>query len=100
MNALGRILSGLEGRSLAEPSGSVIASLSDGVTSSGRYVSIRGSLHLVPVFSSVSLISASVGSLPLMVYRRLDAGDRERARAGGCRQRRSAWPATARAETR
>ena len=79
MNALGRILSGLEGRSLAEPSGSVIASLSDGVTSSGRFVSIRGSLHLVPVFSVVSLISSSVGSLPLMVYRRLDAGDRERA---------------------
>lgn len=79
MNALARILSGLEGRSLTDLSDSVIGSLGDGLTSAGRYVSIRGALHLVPVFSSVSLVSSSVGSLPLMVYRRLDAGDRERA---------------------
>lgn len=45
---------------------------------SGKSVSIDSSLELVPVYSAVSLLAGSVGSLPLLVYRRLDVG-RERA---------------------
>ena len=80
MTALGRVLDGFSRRSgLANPSGSFIEAMSDGRTVTGRTVSIQGSLSLVPVFSTVSLIASSVGSLPLIVYKRGDDGSRERA---------------------
>jgi len=80
VTALGRILDGFGVRStLANPSQGLISALTDGRTASGRSVSIRNSMSLPAVFSAVSLISSSVGSLPLIVYRRLDEGDRERA---------------------
>ena len=82
MTALGRVLDGFSRRSaptLANPSPSLIESLTDGRTVTGRVVSVQGSLSLVPVFSAVSLIASSVGSLPLVVYRRGEDGSRERA---------------------
>lgn len=80
MSALGRIVGGFTSRSgLAQPSGSFLDAMGDGTPVNGRSVSVRGSLKLVPVFSAVSLIASSVGSLPLIVYRRLEGDDRERA---------------------
>jgi HK97 family phage portal protein len=45
---------------------------------SGKAVTVDSALELVPVYSAVSLLAGSVGSLPLFVYRRLNEG-RERA---------------------
>lgn len=46
---------------------------------SGRTVSVQGSLSLIPVLSCVTIVAGSIGSLPLIVYRRLDGDSRERA---------------------
>lgn len=83
MSALGRVLNGWAGRSatsaLANPSPTLFEGFTGGRTAAGRSVSVRGSVGLVPVFSAVSLIASSVGSLPLPVYRRGEDGSRERA---------------------
>lgn len=64
---------------LSEPPAWLMSALGvGGKTASGRKVSVQTALGLVPVFSAVSLISSTVGSLPLIVYRRTPEG-RERA---------------------
>jgi HK97 family phage portal protein len=69
---------GGEGRSLENPSPSLVEALTGGRTSSSKAVSIDGSMKLVPIYSGVSLLAGSIGSLPLMVYRRVEGG-REKA---------------------
>lgn len=65
---------------LSEPPAWLMSALGvTGKTASGRKVSVQTALGLVPVYSAVSLISSSVGSLPLIVYRRTAGGGRERA---------------------
>src|SRR3954454_6092143 len=88
MDLLDRLSAGLARR--AQPSGVASPSqwlldLFGGVeTYSGKSVSPTSALELVPVYSAVQLLAGAVGSLPLVVYRRLtdDAGKpagRERA---------------------
>ena len=79
MSALGRIVEGFS--TLREPDDTIRTAFGGGTTASGQTVSIRNSLGLIPVHSAVSQISTAIGSLPLNVYRRLDNGDRERARS-------------------
>lgn len=45
---------------------------------SGETVGVADSLKLVPVYSAISLVAGSIGSLPVLVYRRVEGG-RERA---------------------
>jgi HK97 family phage portal protein len=63
---------------LNAPSEWLREAITTGATYTGQTVSPEGSLSLVPVYSAVSLLAGSVGSLPLVVYRRLEQG-RERA---------------------
>jgi HK97 family phage portal protein len=49
--------------------------------SAGTRVSVESALGLAPVWSAVSLISEQVGQLPLKVYKALDDGEKEEARA-------------------
>lgn len=80
MTLLGRALRGVERRdsTLARPSWDLIEALGSGASYSGRTVSVEASLRIVPVFSAIQLLAGAVGSLPLVVYRRVDNG-RERA---------------------
>jgi HK97 family phage portal protein len=80
VSLLGRAL-GLEQRAtstLANPSAWLSDALGGSRTYTGRSVSVRSALELVPVYSAVSLLAGSIGSLPLIVYRKLTDG-RERA---------------------
>lgn len=77
MSLLGRLL-GQEERDLENPSGAFLDTLGGAATYAGKSVTIESSMQLVPVFSAVSLLAGSIGSLPVMVYRRLEEG-RERA---------------------
>ena len=63
---------------LASPDSSFREALGSGSTFSGQTVSIDNALQIVPFFSAVRLIAGSIGSLPLIVYRRTENG-RERA---------------------
>lgn len=77
MGPLGRVLRGLRATTLSNPDASFLANLS-GQSYSGKTITPEKSLALVPVYSAVSLLAGAIGSLPLVVYRRLDRG-RERA---------------------
>lgn len=79
MSLLGRIL-GREARDLQSPGQAFLDSIGGSPSYTGKTVTVDSSLSLVPVFSAVSLLAGSIGSLPLVVYRRLDQG-RERARS-------------------
>jgi HK97 family phage portal protein len=79
VNPIQRVLTGLGVRSLTDDDGSWEGLLGGSATASGQRVSVRGSIALVPIYSAVSLIASSAGSLPLVVYRRLQDGGRERA---------------------
>jgi len=77
-----RLLSGLgieQRATLARPSWDLVEALTTGQAYSGQTVTVASSLSLVPVYSAVSRIAGSVGSLPLIVYRRLPQGGKERA---------------------
>lgn len=76
---LGRLLGREERATLGEPGTDLVEALSGAPAYSGRSVNVDGSLRLVPVYSAVSLLAGTVGSLPMKVYRRLDDG-REPAR--------------------
>lgn len=79
MSFLGQALRGAERRSsLTAPSSALVEALGASGGYGGRAVSVQSSLQLIPVYSAIQLLSGAVGSLPLMVYRRLDEG-RERA---------------------
>ncbi len=77
MTFLGRVLGAEQRDGLETPSKAFLDLFGDS-TKSGQSVSVEGSMGLVGVYAAVSKIAGSVGSLPLMVYRRLDEG-RERA---------------------
>ena len=80
MSILGRALENRAATSgLANPSPWLSEALTGGSTYVGRSVTVENSLGLVPVFSAVSLLANTIGSLPLMVYRRGSNNDRERA---------------------
>lgn len=82
MSLLGRALRGAESRDvsgLAYPSATLTESLTGGRSYSGRPVGVDNSLTLVAVYSAVDLLSGQIGSLPLIVYRRLEGDGRERA---------------------
>ena len=76
MSLVGRIANGAaEFRStLANPDDWLVDALGGPATHSGKRVTIKGALGLAPVFSAVSIISETVGSLPFKVYEEL-AGD-------------------------
>jgi len=81
VSVLSRILAGAgrEGRSgLENPTSAFLDAIGGAPTYSGKSVTVESSLQLVPVFAAVSRIAGSIGSLPLVVYRRLEQG-RERA---------------------
>jgi HK97 family phage portal protein len=67
---------------LASPAGWLIDALAGPVSSlTGERVTVRKSLGLAPVWSAVTMIAETVGSLPLKVYRDLDEDSRVEARA-------------------
>lgn len=79
---MGRVLTGLglESRqTLAQPPEWLKSVFGTGATTSGKTVSVEGSLSLVPVYSAVTLIAGTIGTLPLIVYRRISEGGKERA---------------------
>lgn len=81
MSVLDRALSGAglnRSVSLASPTSWFQEALGGGSTFSGQTVSVDNALQIVPFFSGVRLIAGSIGSLPMVVYRRTDRG-RERA---------------------
>lgn len=79
MSRLGRAVAGLEQRSgLAEPEAWLTSALGATPSYSGKSVTVDSAFQLVPVYSAVALLAGSIGSLPLVVYRRLERG-RERA---------------------
>lgn len=53
----------------------------DSESYSGKRVTPDSALGLVPVYSAVTTIAGDTGSLPLMVYKRLEPKGRERARS-------------------
>lgn len=76
-------LAGGEQRSLSDealetPSEAFLDILGGGPIHSRETVTVDGSLQLVPVYSAISQIAGAIGSLPMLVYRRLEGG-RERA---------------------
>lgn len=77
MSVLSRIL-GVEERGTETPSSAFLDLVGGSPTYSGKSVTVESSMQLVPVFGAVSRIAGSIGSLPLVVYRRLEQG-RERA---------------------
>lgn len=81
MSLLGRAL-GIEQRdltaTLATPPEWLRDAITGGSTYTGQTVGVDNAVSLVPVYSAVSLLAGSIGSLPLVVYRRLNEG-RERA---------------------
>lgn len=81
MSVLDRALNGAglkRSITLADPSASFAEALGALPSYSGQTVTVDSAMQLVPLFSAVSTISGSVGSLPLVVYRRTEDG-RERA---------------------
>lgn len=85
MTLLGRVVrgAGLERRdltsTLANPSSWLRDALASSSTYTSRSVTPENGLQLVPVYSAVQLISSAVGQLPLVVYKRLDDGGKDRA---------------------
>jgi HK97 family phage portal protein len=80
VSLLGRALRGTERRSsgLLTPPSWLTESLGGSASYSGRSVTPESSLQLVAVWSAVNLLAGAVGSMPLVVYKRLEQG-RERA---------------------
>lgn len=82
MSFLARVAKGAEFRStsgLANPAGWLTDALIGSRTSSGQRVTPKTALGLIPLMGAVTLISNSVGKLPLKVYRDLD-GEKEEQR--------------------
>jgi hypothetical protein len=76
---LDNLSAGLARRSgVASPSGWLLDVLGAEETYSGKSVTPTSALSLIPVYSAVTLLAGAVGSLPVVVYKRLDNG-RERA---------------------
>ncbi|MDQ3730305.1 MAG: phage portal protein [Actinomycetota bacterium] len=84
-----RVTRGLEQRetTFAKPDAWLTEALGGGPTYSGKSMSPKTSLRLIPVFASVRIIAESVGSLPLHVFRRVENG-RERAESSKVWQQR------------
>lgn len=79
MSLLGRALRS-QTSGLANPEPWLTEALLGGhSTYTGRAVNPDNSLRLVPVFSAVSLLAGTIGSLPLIVYRRGTGSEKERA---------------------
>lgn len=75
MSIVGRITRSAPA-TLAEPPGWLIEALGG---SGGRSVSIKSALGHIPVLSAVTLISGTIATLPLMVYRQDQRAERSRA---------------------
>ncbi len=82
-NKIMGILSALEKRSnLATPEKWLVDWFSGGIeTSAGVRVTSATAMNFVAVYSCIDILSRTVGSLPLYLYRRLDGGGKELARA-------------------
>lgn len=79
MGVIGRLLAvGQARRDLTERDWMRGTALWSRETASGRSVTPGESLQLVAVFACVSLIAETIGTLPLLVYRSLPNGARER----------------------
>lgn len=78
MTWLGRALGFEERALLTQPDGWLRDAIAGGATYTGQAVTVDSSVSMVPVYSAVRLLAGSIGSLPLVVYRRLPEG-RERA---------------------
>jgi HK97 family phage portal protein len=76
------LFSQLEQRSnLATPERWLVDYFSGGVeTHSGKAVTSDSAMRMIAVFSCIHLLSRTVGSLPLYLYRRLPKGGKEKAR--------------------
>jgi len=79
MGLITNLLTG-ERRNLADPQPWLVQMLGRGSqTSSGVWVNPDTALRYTAVFAAVRIISESIASLPLRVYRRLDKGGKEQA---------------------
>ena len=66
----GRIAQGLERRaSLANPDPWLVDALGGSSTFSGKSVSVKAAMSLIPVYASVKILATGIGSLPVNVYR-------------------------------
>jgi HK97 family phage portal protein len=78
VSLVARIAQGAEFRStLANPDEWLVNSLAGPGTYAGKRVTIKGALGLAPVFSAVSIISETIGSLPFKVFQDVGAGDQK-----------------------
>jgi HK97 family phage portal protein len=81
---LDRVIAGAETRSatsgLAHPTQWLLDAFGSRQTYTGDRVSVEKAFGLAPVYSAVRLISETVGSLPLKVFRELEDGERIEAR--------------------
>lgn len=75
---LNAIWNGTEQRSLSNPDSELLAALGASSTVSGISVSPESAMQMSAVWACVRLISESIASLPLHVYRRVDVRTRER----------------------
>lgn len=57
----------------------VISNQSGGGTATGKIVTPGSALYSVPVFACVTILTDTISSLPLLLYRRLPGGGKERA---------------------
>jgi HK97 family phage portal protein len=74
----GRLFQQRNNISLAEMD-AIIARNAGGDTATGKIITPGTSLYSVPVFACVTILTDTISSLPLILYRRLSGGGKERA---------------------